>query len=110
MTLSEYQRLAQRTVNPKLTATDLTLHALHGMSGEVGELHSIYQKIYQGHDFNPEHARSELGDLLWFIAEYATANGWSLDEIASVNISKLLARYPDGFDTNKSMHRREGDI
>ena len=86
------------------------MHALHGMVGEVGELNSLYQKVFQGHAFDEDHAMSELGDLLWFIAEYCTAMEWELDVVAQKNINKLKARYPEGFNINKSLHRAEGDI
>ena len=52
----------------------------------------------------------ELGDLLWFIAEYCTANGWSMEDVAKMNIDKLKARYPTGFEAEKSLHRKEGDV
>ena len=54
--------------------------------------------------------KKEFGDLLWFIAEYCTAQGWSLDDIMRMNIDKLKARYPEGFEEDKSFHRAEGDI
>lgn len=107
---NEYQRLAGRTINTSLTRWEQILHALHGMVGEVGELHSLYQKIYQGHDFDVVHAKKEVGDLLWFIAEYCTAQGWELEEIMQMNIDKLKARFPEGFDSEKSLHRKSGDI
>lgn len=110
MTLNEYQGLAARTINPKLDASEQRLHALHGMVGEIGEMHSIYQKIYQGHSFDGEHMKKELGDLLWFVAEYCTGFGWDLDEIATMNIDKLRARFPEGFEVDKSLHRAAGDI
>ena len=110
MNMNEYQKLAARTMNNDLSWKEQRKHALHGMVSEVGELHSIYQKKYQGHEFDEEHAKKELGDLLWFIAEYCTAHGWELDEIAQMNIDKLKARYPDGFETEKSLHRASGDI
>lgn len=47
---------------------------------------------------------------MWFIAEYCTACGWTLEEIAQMNIEKLMARYPDGFEAERSLHRKEGDI
>ena len=50
------------------------------------------------------HARKELGDLLWFIRDR------SLRKVAQENIDKLRARYPDGFNTDQSLHRRDGDI
>lgn len=110
MELNKYQKLAARTINPVLFYRDQELHALHGMSGEVGELHSLYQKMYQGHDLDYDHVKKELGDLLWFIAEFCTANGWNLEEIATMNIDKLKARFPEGFEVDKSLNRKEGDI
>ncbi len=111
MTGNEYQELAARTISVFMGNEECEYHALHGMVGEIGELHSIYQKFYQGHiEDSDEHRKKELGDLLWFIAEYCTACGWELDEIMELNIEKLKARYPEGFDTERSKHRADGDI
>ena len=110
MTGNEYQKLAARTINRKLSWKENGKHALHGMVGEIGELHSIYQKKYQGHPFDENHAKKELGDLLWFIAEYCTAHGWSLEDIMQMNIDKLKARFPKGFDAERSLHRESNDI
>lgn len=110
MNMNEYQKLAARTIDQELLNWELESHALHGMVGEIGELHGIYQKVYQGHEADEEHLKKELGDLLWFIAEYCTANGWKLNDIARMNIDKLKARYPEGFDPEKSLHRKAGDI
>ena len=107
---NEYQKLAARTINPDLTPAGQEKHALHGMVGEIGELHSLYQKFYQGHKIDEEHAKKELGDLLWFIAEYCTAKGWGLENVMQLNIDKLKARYPEGFDEEHSLHRAAGDI
>ena len=110
MTGNEYQKLAARTINNSLTQDGKAKHALHGMVGEIGEIHSIYQKYYQGHEVSEEHAKKELGDLLWFIAEYCSANDWELEDVMQLNIDKLKARYPEGFETDKSLNRAEGDI
>lgn len=110
LTGNEYQRLAARTINPATNEKDQELHALHGMVGEIGELHSLYQKYYQGHNIDSYHAKKELGDLLWFIAEYCTSQRWSLEEVMQLNIDKLKARYPEGFDAEHSLHRAAGDI
>lgn len=110
MDFNEYQQLAMRTAKPNLSKDSLTHHALHGLSGEVGELHSLHQKTYQGHAFDPDHAKKELGDILWFAAEYAFVHGWSLEEVAKLNIDKLKARYPEGFSAERSLHRNPGDI
>jgi NTP pyrophosphatase (non-canonical NTP hydrolase) len=110
MTPNKYQELAARTINTNLTNYEKSMHALHGMVGEIGELHSIYQKKYQGHKFDHDHAKKELGDLLWFIAEYCTAYEWNLEDIMQLNIDKLRARYPEGFDAERSLNREVGDI
>ena len=110
MTLNEYQKLAARTINPDLSPMLMENHAIHGMAGEVGEIHSIYQKLYQGHNLDDMHLKKELGDLLWFAAEYCTAKGWNMDDVAHLNIDKLRARFPEGFDPDKSLHRAAGDI
>ena len=110
MYMNEYQALAARTINKRLPPNSNECHALHGMVAEVGEIHDIYQKMYQGHWLDKEHIKKELGDLLWFIAEYCTVNDWDLSDIAQMNIDKLKARYPDGFDPEHSLHRKAGDI
>ena len=110
MTADEYQVKAARTINLDLSNTDIELHALFGMASEMGEVHSIYQKYYQGHDRDKEHVRKELGDLLWFIAELCTINGWQLSDVMATNIYKLESRYPNGFEPKRSLHREEGDI
>ena len=107
---NEYQKLAARTINQDLTRWEREDHALKGMVGEIGELNSLYQKIYQGHTMDYDHAKKELGDLLWFVAEYCTANNWNLADVMQENIDKLRARYPEGFDVEHSLHRVAGDI
>lgn len=110
MTGNEYQKLASRTINQDLDEDLQMYHALHGMVGEIGEIHSIFQKIYQGHDPSDEHMKKELGDLLWFIAEFCTALGWELEDVMKMNIEKLKARFPEGFTVDGSLHRKQGDI
>jgi hypothetical protein len=48
--------------------------------------------------------------MLWFVAEYCIAKGWELEEIMQMNIDKLKARYPEGFEAERSLHRKEGDM
>lgn len=110
MTLNEYQVAAQRTSNTKNQAEKID-NALLGLSGEVGELCDAMKKhLFQGHQFDHNQMVREAGDVLWYIAELACGLGVTLDEIACCNIEKLRARYPDGFNREKSMHRMDGDI
>ena len=110
MTLNEYQQSAAEFMNKDIGSAEQLLHALFGMASEVGELHGIYQKFYQGHPIDEEHCMKELGDILWMISEYATVMGISLNDVAHMNIAKLTARYPDGFRVADSLNRKEGDI
>lgn len=110
LTPNEYQKLAARTINTELSCAQQEMHALHGMVGEIGEIHSLYQKVYQGHGHDEAHLKKEIGDLLWFIAEYCTALGWNLEEVMQLNIDKLKARFPEGFSAERSLHRVEGDV
>ena len=108
--LNDYQKDASRTIPTPDEPGAMKNHALFGLCSEIGELHGLYQKLYQGHKFDKDHAKKEIGDILWMVAEYATAMGWSLEDVAKTNIEKLQKRYPDGFDSYKSLHREEGDI
>lgn len=110
MTGNKYQELAARTINKELKPREMELHALHGMVGEIGEIHSLYQKTYQGHNIDGGHLKKELGDLLWFIAEFTTAQNWDLNDIMNINIDKLRIRFPQGFETYRSINRSEEDI
>lgn len=108
--IDTYQQLAARTINKDLSAPEMEKHALHGMVGEIGEIHSLYQKVYQGHDMDYEHLGKEIGDLCWFIAEFCTVLSINLSDVMMENIEKLKKRYPEGFSVEESLHRAEGDI
>ena len=110
MDLKEYQNLAARTINKDLDSLDTLWHGLFCLASEVGEVHGLFQKEYQGHEVNIEHLKKEIGDCLWALAEICTACDLNLDEVANINIEKLKARYPMGFEAEKSLHRKEGDI
>ena len=113
MTMNQYQTEAMRTASGVTVASDenLMLNGAMGLNGEAGEVIDILKKhIFQGHKLDTEHIAKELGDCLWYIAVCAKGAGYSLDEIAQMNVDKLRKRYPDGFETDKSLHRAEGDI
>lgn len=105
MTFNEYQELARRTQNAELDMDEKRLHALYGLASEVGEIHGLFQKVYQGHPLNLDDLEDELGDLLWFAAELCDAHCWQMGDVAAKNIEKLKKRYPEGFDADRSVHR-----
>ena len=106
MTGNEYQRLAMTTLNPDLSKKDILINGVMGLCGESGEAIDIVKKhLHQGHPLDREKLIKELGDIAWYLAETAYALDISLDKVLENNIDKLKARYPDGFDTQKSIHR-----
>lgn len=40
--------------------------------------------------------KSELGDILWFVAGMASVLGWTLEDVAKTNLVKLSARKEAG--------------
>lgn len=86
-------------------------NACLGLSGEVGELNDMIKKwIFHEKPFDEVHAKKELGDVMWYVAMMCHSFGWDLDEILQMNIDKLKARYPEGFDVKLANNRKEGDV
>ena len=111
MTINEYQALAMRTLNPALSRREVLINSVMGLCGESGEAIDIVKKwMAHGHALDREHLAKELGDIAWYLAEAATALDIPLEEILQANIDKLKKRYPEGFDTERSMVRPEGDL
>lgn len=109
MTGTEYQKLAQRTSNTKGWYEKVE-NGVMGLNGEAGEVIDLIKKArFQGHEFDREHLIEELGDVLWYCAELAQGLGVTLDEVAELNIQKLMKRYPDGFRAERSKHRDIGE-
>lgn len=108
MTINEYQKLAMTTLNPALSEKDVLINGVMGLCGESGEAIDIVKKwLAQGHELDKEKLAKELGDICWYLAETATALGLSLEDIMAANIEKLQMRYPQGFDSQRSIHREE---
>ena len=108
MNLNEYQKLAQRTCNMTQHPIDKIQNGVLGMCGEAGECADLLKKYrHQGHILDPDKMIEEIGDVLWYVAETAAGMGTTLEEVAQRNIAKLMKRYPDGFDPERSIHRPE---
>ena len=96
------------TLNPELSKKDVLINAVMGLCGESGEAIDIVKKhLHQGHELDQDKLVKELGDIAWYLAEAAYALDIPLDDVLQRNIDKLRARYPEGFDTEKSIHRTE---
>lgn len=111
MTINDYQMAAMRTSSKTISTKEHLLNGALGLTGESGEVADIVKKCFmQGHQMDVEHIAKELGDICWYIAETATAIGYDLETILLMNIDKLKKRYPEGFSSERSQHRQEGDI
>ncbi len=108
LTLDQYQELAGRTAGAGKAGQQRQIIAALGLAGEAGEFANLIKKMAaHGHPTPPEALADELGDVLWYLAEAATACGLSLDQIAQQNVGKLKARYPDGFSEERSRNRTD---
>lgn len=139
MTGNEYQALAMRTNDGKSTdrvisgvlTCDLkwlhnqnvvredteeldlggVLNGCLGLAGESGEVLDMVKKwIFHEKKMDKYHLKKELGDVMWYVAMLCESFGFSLDEILQMNVDKLKARYPEGFDPEKANHRKPGDV
>ena len=106
MRVDDYQQEAMTLLNPALTEKEVLMNALMGLCGESGEAIDVMKKhLFQGHPLDRAKLLKELGDVAWYLAEAATGLGVPLSEILQGNLDKLHARYPQGFDTNRSQNR-----
>jgi NTP pyrophosphatase (non-canonical NTP hydrolase) len=99
MELSEYQRLSRRTAEYPREAW-LAYPAL-GLAGEAGEVAEHAKKAIRddGGEVSEERRAAmgkELGDVLWYVSQLASELGLDLEEIAQVNLDKLLSRQRRG--------------
>ena len=83
-----------------------------GMASETGEaLDHIKKWAFQEHDLDEELLIEEAGDVLWYWAIFCDALqklfDCSVSEITEYNIDKLLKRYPNGFEPDRSINREE---
>ena len=68
-----------------------------GLAGESGELINKVKKVFRDDggkmtDEKKEAIKQELGDVLWYTAQLATALGFTLEDVAKSNLTKLSDR------------------
>jgi NTP pyrophosphatase (non-canonical NTP hydrolase) len=108
VSLNQYQELAQRTAGAGRDGEYRLIIAALGLAGEAGEFANLVKKLTaHGHDISKEQLADELGDILWYLSEAASAFGLEMDQIARENIKKLRKRYPEGFSQERSINRRD---
>lgn len=94
LTLNEYQQLALTT---RLPTADEEYCVLN-LSAEAGEVAGKFAKARRDGrkpEFDQD-VKKELGDVLWQLSMVALDRGFTLEEIAESNLSKLNARKQQG--------------
>jgi NTP pyrophosphatase (non-canonical NTP hydrolase) len=108
------KRLTELEVKDDCNVTQL-MTAAFGLTAEAGEFAEVVKKMFlQGKPYTEEnvfHMKREMGDIMWYMAQACMALDTDFDEILSMNVEKLSARYPEGtFDVQYSENRKEGDV
>lgn len=98
MTFNDYQKKARKTAVYPNQGKNFLYPAM-GLGGEIGEVLNKIGKLMRGDrkltDEVKNEIGSEMGDVLWFMAQLGTELGLSLDEIADRNLDKLKKRYSE---------------
>ena len=67
----------------------------------------IKKMYFHGHDIPKDDLFKLLSYFQNIILDICDESGFDIKEIWQLNIDKLKKRYPDGFDSEKSIHREE---
>lgn len=108
--MKDYQKLVEGFMNPETLSSKRTrmYNALFGLAGEVGECCDLWKKhAFHAQEFNKEKFKLELGDVHFYLAEACSSIDTTLEEIQMLNVAKLSARYPNGFNTEDSKAKRD---
>lgn len=107
MTMNEYQKAALRTAKPHMDVYAQLQEGALGLCEAAGEVeYCIKKTIYHGgYVMKTDRLVEEIGDVLWYAALLADAAGVGLDEVAQANVDKLWKRFPEGFDSQRSVNR-----
>jgi len=98
MTFDEYQEFAKTTAIYPYNAK--VVYPTLGLSGEAGEVAEKVKKnirksnfgFFDFYDNELDDIAKELGDVLWYVSALASDIGYSLEDIAQINMEKLKSR------------------
>lgn len=100
MNFSDYQTKSRATAKYPAIG-HAVIYPVLGLVNEAGEVAGKIKKVFRDKsgEISPETRaalKSELGDVLWYLAQTCTELDISLDEVAETNITKLLDRQVRG--------------
>jgi NTP pyrophosphatase (non-canonical NTP hydrolase) len=108
MNFNEYKQQVLRTVAPFFSREKHWTLAALGLAGESGEVVDLLKKwLMHDHPLDQDRLKDELGDVLWYFTLMLHLLDCDIDEIMQRNVAKLQARYPNGFEQQKSIKRQE---
>ena len=100
MQLNDYQNIAKETL---LSSANTLPYLAAGLAAEAGEVAGKYAKYLRDSDKRPseyiklkQDLLKELGDVLWFVAIMSNYLGYTLEEVAHLNLYKLESRQQRG--------------
>ena len=98
MNINDYQLGALETaIYPK---EHKIIYPALGLAGEAGETADKVKKFLRGdYSLDSEHKKAialEIGDVMWYCATLANDLGYSLEEVAQMNLDKLRSRNQRG--------------
>lgn len=101
MKLNSYQNDALATIVDTGDEFKNLVAFILGLSGEAGEVSEKFKKIVRDRDSevtdeDKKELAKELGDVLWYVAVLAKELGYSLEDVAQMNIDKLFSRQERG--------------
>lgn len=110
LSLREYQHGCLRTAKRRALALNEDQAQLVecglGFGAEAGEFSDIIKKhFFHGHPLDKEKLMEEMGDAFWYAAVSAHVLGFDLAKMLEGNLAKLRQRYPNGFDSARSLNR-----
>ena len=100
MDLNEYQQRSRRTaLYPAIGHA--VIYPTLGLVNEADEVAGKIKKVFRDKDGQisedtRQALKSELGDVLWYLAQVSTELGLSLGEVAEANLAKLSDRQQRG--------------
>ena len=108
MTLNEYQEEAEVTaVYPEERNI---IYPTLGLTGEAGEVADKVKKVMRDKEWTFDDQTKidialELGDVMWYVSILARDLGFSLENVAEMNIRKLRSRQSRDMIAGSGDHR-----
>lgn len=100
MDFNEYQLKARETaIYPNIDKN--WQYTIIGLQGEIGELSNKCKKILRDDnqkitEIKREEIKSEVGDIIWYLAMTCCEFGLNFDDVAKENLIKLAKRRQEG--------------